>query len=434
MRKIWVSSTTSAAGTNVRIAAALAVMATAYFRLQLPFFLLTLYLAYLLWSYCWTMMSCRSAVGESTAVQERIFAGEAFDWDIKISNGWIFPLVRCGVSVFLPCHFEISGGVPIVSRIISGNEDIHVLPGEIFPRWNCCTALYAWLKEKKEIAVSLRLKAQLRGVYYLPPVHFFAGDPSGLFRGVSRMGGEQYIYVFPRLKSAEELVKTLTFEENQREDSMGPEDRCLIRGVRDYQLSDDLKSINWYATARTGSLKTNIYQRIDAEYCLVVFDLSASDQESSNIDFTRTEDALLEDAISLAAGLALYHLEKGAKAAFYTNAPLLHWEKKEDCPPDRMNAYMKRTRRITTLDFAGGEEQAQKILKLCAEIDETSRAYSDQQEKLWEKVRQIPANTLVYLLHCHNPSARCFYSPQRLADLASSRVRLLDLPQRGGTE
>ena len=35
------------------------------------------------------------------------------------------------------------------------------------------------------------------------------------------------------------------------------EDPFEYRGIRDYQPQDDLKSINWKATARTGDLKVN---------------------------------------------------------------------------------------------------------------------------------------------------------------------------------
>jgi len=131
--------------------------------------------------------------------------------------------------------------------------------------------------------------------------------------------------------------------------------------------------------------------------------------------------------------------------AFFTKAPLLQWKQKKDNPrPDDTSAYMNRSRPITVLNFAGGTGQAQSILKICAAIDETSRAYAEARERLWDKIQAAPANTLIYLLSYHDPPASWendeeykanrdnadpaqFYSPQRLADLASSRVRLFDL-------
>jgi len=195
--------------------------------------------------------------------------------------------------------------------------------------------------------------------------------------GLNQVGREQHLYVFPRLKSTGELFKTLDFQENNRDDNFGLEDRYQAQGVRDYQLADPPKSINWYATARSNSLKTNIYQRKDSQFCLVALDLCVPAQPATGaVDTASFEDPGLEEAISLAAGIALYHLEQGALTAFFTNAPLLQWKKKKgnNLSPDDTSAYMSRVRPVTFLDFAGGTGQAQSILKVCAAIDETSRA------------------------------------------------------------
>lgn len=450
MKKPRVLSTTPAAGVKVQLVVAAAALVTVYYRMPLPFLLLILYLFYLVWSYYWTLMSCRSTVGESSAAPVNIFAGETFSRDFRFYNGWLFPLVRCGISFLLPARLTCSSDVPIAISKLSGDSDIDSATTlQVFPVWNSCTVFYAWLPEKKEITVRLQFKAASRGIYYLPPPCLFVGDPSGLFRGMNQVGREQHLYVFPRLESAGDIFKTLDLQENNREDSFGLEDRYQAQGVRDYQMSDSPKSINWYATARANSLKTNIYQRKDSEFCLVVLDLSAAGQSIYADNSARLEDPSLEKAISLAAGIALFHLEQGAMTAFFTNAPTLRWEISDSGPrPDRAGAYMKRISQITALDFAGGTPQAQKILKLCASIDETNRAKPEAQQKLWSLIQKIPANTLIYLLAYHDPPQNWlnteensdhashdpagFYSPQKLAGLASSRVRLINLSKGRG--
>ncbi|KJS84170.1 MAG: hypothetical protein JM58_11550 [Peptococcaceae bacterium BICA1-8] len=444
MKKLQILSTTPIASIGARFAVLFGAILTIYYRQPLPFFLLILYLSYLLCSYYWTRMSCRSTVGNGTALQQGVFAGETFNWEFGFSNQGFFPLVRCGIYFFIAQQFGFSSNLPLSSSLISGNEELTPSSQEIYPSWNSCTLSYAWLPEKNEVNVALDIQAQLRGIYYFPPVHFFVGDPSGLFRSMNQISQEQYLFVFPHLRSTEGILKILTFEENHREDSFGLEDRYQLQGVRDYQQSDSPKSINWYATARGGSLKTNIYQRTSSEYCLVVLDLCVRSQPIYGLDYARLEDPLLEEAISLAAGIALYHLEQGAKTAFYTNAPLLKWEKKDDFSKDSTRAYMKKVRKITTLGFAQGEKQGQNILKLCASIDETSRAHFEEQEKLWAKVKDAPANTSIYLLGYHNPPASWykirdynsdnaslnsanFYTSQKLGSLSSSKVRLLNL-------
>ncbi|MFZ7103018.1 MAG: DUF58 domain-containing protein [Peptococcaceae bacterium] len=443
MGKTQIVTTTPIAGGKAWLMVAFAAVLTVYYSLPLLFLLLVLYLSYLLCGYCWTRMSCRSSAGRSSPLQEGVFTGETFSREFYFINQGPLPLVRCGMDFLLPQQFEYSSSVPVTSFLISGQEEINPALTEVYPSWHCCTLFHAWMREKDEVKLTLKLKGQLRGVYYFPPAHYYVGDPSGLFRGLNQLSREEYLFVYPRTKSMEDILDIVTFEENSRENNYGFEDRYQVQGVRDYQLKDSPKSINWYATARSGSLKTNMYQRTSSRHCLVVFDLSVGSQPSYGYDYTRLEDHLLEEAISLAAGIALFHLEQGVKTAFYTNAPLLKWEKRADSSGGS-DVYLKKTRRITTLDFAKGEEQGQNILKLCAAMDETSRANSAEQEKLWEEVRKVPAGTFIYLLGYHNipagwrnlqnydskdagSQAAGFYSPQRLQGLSSAKVRLLNL-------
>jgi len=450
MSRPQILSTTPISGIKVRWTVFLAAMLTVYYRLPIPFFLLILLLSYLLCGYFWTRMSCRSAVGKCTELEEKVFQGETFKLEFELSSQSYFPIVRCGLSFLIPQQFKIVADVPVETSLSSDYEVITSPAEEVYPSWNSSTIFYAWLPEKEKIQITLALEAKLRGIYYFPYAQFFVGDPSGLYRGMNLIDQKRYMYVFPRLKNINDIQKIIAFEENYRDDSFGLEDRYQVQGVRDYQASDSPKSINWYATARGGSLKSNLYQRTSSQYCLVVLDLSVGSQPSYGLDFVRLEDSFLEEAVSVAAGIALYHLEQGVQTAFYTNAPLLQWQEREEpSTTDRPRHYMQRIKRITTLDFAQGENQGQKILELCAAIDETTRATINGQEELWAKVQEVSAHTSIYIIGYHNPpagwekvhdyngnnarsQAESFYTAQRLGSLASSKVRLLNLSWGGG--
>ncbi|MBS4023744.1 MAG: hypothetical protein KGZ79_15215 [Dethiobacter sp.] len=83
------------------------------------------------------------------------------------------------------------------------------------------------------------------------------------------------------------------------------------------------------------------------------------------------------------------------------------------------------------------------MLKFCAAIDETSRAYGELQEKLWLKVQSVPASTLTYIICYHSPppswdkasvtapGQAFFYTDEKLASLPASRVRVLNLSAGG---
>lgn len=448
-KNVSIQKTTVLAGIQIRLALIAATVLTAYYRLALPFLVLSLCLAYLFWSYFWTLMSCRHTNGKSRLCTGRIFAGETVVREFKFINRWVLPLVRCGIHLFLPPQFFVFFSDPVLTDRVKQDVNLANSAEQIHPVWNRYVLPYAWLSENKEITVRLRITAPLRGIYYLPPPHFFTGDPSGLFRGLKRLEKGQYWYVYPDLEKASDLMKALFDEEIRNEDSWGIEDRYEYQGVREYQPLDPPRSINWYAAARTGKLKTNLYMRKRAERCLVALDLTAPGHLQQPFATRYVEDPPLEKAIGLAAGIALYYLEQGSKTAFYTNAPLLRWTLGES---GTTGVYQERVRTLNALGFDLGAGQVQRILELCSAIDSAGRAFPADQEKLWSKIAGVPAQTLIYILTYHTFPAgmektaedgfggsngytdpALFYSPDRLATLAPSRVRLYHLtPTTGG--
>lgn len=450
MNKPQIYSTTLAANRNTAIVVLIITLFTIYYRLSWPFLLLVVYLSYLLWNYWWAFASSRSSNVTEETVSGNVFAGETFNREYKFSGTWFLPLVRCGFRFYLPSHLQCSETSQCAkfknpeSNYITASED-H-LP--VF--WHLHNVEYPWIPEQKGQTVKVQVLAKLRGLYYLPPVHFFAGDPSGLFQGFKQAAPGRYLHVFPRMQSRPSYPKNLAFEENSKEDIFGAEDRSQSVGIRDFQPNDPPKSINWYATARTNTIKTNIYQHKDSAFCLVVFDLSTVSQPMVEPDSERLEDPDLEESIGIVCETALYHLEQGFQTAFLTNAPTLAWDKKEQKRITDVDAYLKRTRKINFLDYALGTEQEQNILRLCSVIDDTARAAVSQQGELWQLIREVPANTAVYLFGYHTPPVRwdnctlssgsssaydpsSFYTGERIASLAAGQVRYLNLSKTGGT-
>lgn len=446
MDKHRIVGTTPMSGIWVRLILAVAVIATAYYRLALPFLLCSLYLLYLSWSYLWTWAACRYGRAEFLEPKNSLFAGEVFTREYRFYNGWFLPLVRCGVSFFLPGRFECEGNVTVKPLPAQKEEEITVAMEHVYPDWNQFEASFAWLEEGKRARLRLVIEAKARGVYLLPASMLTDGDPSGLFNGLVPVGKEHLLYVYPRPCSTERMLRALSFEDEGRDDIFGLEDRYEYRGVRDYQPGDSARAINWYATARTGGHKTSIYQRKDAQHCLVALDTALGGQYTWSHKPVRAEDPQLEDVVSLAAGIALFYLEQGVRVAFYTNAPQLRWVKPKKPEAGVAGLMLKRDRQIRTLAFAAGSEHGQQILKLCAAVDETGRAYPETQEHLWQEISQVPPNTIVYLLSYHSapvswqksqgnihigeaPDPGLFYTPKRLAELSSFRVKHLNLSE-----
>ena len=89
------------------------------------------------------------------------------------------------------------------------------------------------------------------------------------------------------------------------------EDPFEYRGIRDYQPQDDLKCINWKATARTGDLKVN-EKNYTAQKSVRIF-VNLEDR-----GILKKEDCV-EASLQIAAALLLMFLEQGMQAALYCN-------------------------------------------------------------------------------------------------------------------
>lgn len=131
------------------------------------------------------------------------------------------------------------------------------------------------------------------------------------------------------------------------------EDPFEYRGIREYQPMDDLKSINWKATARTGEFKVN-QKNYTAEKSVRIF----INLEDTGI--LKKEDCV-EASLQIASALLLLFLEQGMQVAVYCNGvDVLH---NEPC----------------ILEAGGGIRQREAVLRAFALIDTSKpvRSFSE---------------------------------------------------------
>lgn len=91
------------------------------------------------------------------------------------------------------------------------------------------------------------------------------------------------------------------------------EDPFEYRGIREYQPYDELKQVNWKATARTGGLKVN-EQGYTTRQAVRIF-LNLSDKGK------RKHEEAVEDTIRLCVTLCTELLAEGNRVAVYANSP-----------------------------------------------------------------------------------------------------------------
>jgi uncharacterized protein (DUF58 family) len=111
-----------------------------------------------------------------------------------------------------------------------------------------------------------RLTAGRRGRHVLPPVAARASGPLGLARWDHSAGGDVEVRVFPDLHMARRLALTVARGRFRDAEPTHPTARGPLglgtefELVRDYQPDDDLRQVNWRATARLGRPMSNQYR------------------------------------------------------------------------------------------------------------------------------------------------------------------------------
>lgn len=89
------------------------------------------------------------------------------------------------------------------------------------------------------------------------------------------------------------------------------DDPFAFRGIREYQPYDSMRSINFKASARTGTLMSNRYDSSYTRQLLIVLNL----QDHTTVSVSR----ISENAIRLAAFLARYSLGEGVSVSLLSN-------------------------------------------------------------------------------------------------------------------
>lgn len=145
--------------------------------------------------------------------------------------------------------------------------------------------------------ISYMVSSQNRGLYHAGPVRIRTSDPLGLFLIDMEISCPLEITVRPaRIKLITEVLPGVP-QGNLKIHNPVYEDITMRRSVRGYINGDELKRINWRASAKFGSLFTNQYEdSFDAPF-FVFLNLAEEDYDLNNRSY------YTEKAIEIAASI-----------------------------------------------------------------------------------------------------------------------------------
>ena len=166
----------------------------------------------------------------------------------------------------------------------------------------------------EKLTRNLTFVANRRGCYQIEAVDLVASD---LFLSTTivtkhELEQKKFLYVYPKPFYSREFIRSLQMVNGLLQTkTQFLEDPFEYRGIREYQPYDDMKSINWKATAKTGDLKVNL-RDFTAVKSIRIF-LNLEDE-----GIVKRQDCA-EVCIRMAAGIVKYFSERGMKVACFGN-------------------------------------------------------------------------------------------------------------------
>lgn len=157
-----------------------------------------------------------------------------------------------------------------------------------------------WGGETKSIEYQIRCNR--RGYFQIGPTILETGDLMGFYRRYRTGASPRFLTVLPEvvpLRSYEIGSRRPIGEIRMRENVMS--DPTRLRGIRQWQPGDPMRSVHWSATARTGTLHSKIYEPSSIIGATLVLDLHCKSnpqtQEPVRTDLAITAAASIANAL-----------------------------------------------------------------------------------------------------------------------------------------
>lgn len=228
------------------------------------------------------------------------------------------------------------------------------------------------VKGRERITRKLEFMAAKRGYYGIRNIDLVAADLFLSTEMVESRTGNQYIYVYPAPFTSKEFMQSLQQLSGEiLAKRRFLEDPFEYRGIREYQPYDDMRSVNWKATAKTGELKVNQKNYTSLQTIRVFLNI-----EDNGI--LKKEDAV-EASFRICAGLAAFFLRQGIRVACYGNGK------------DAISG------KPMQIEAGAGTGQLQQIYRTLAKVD-TSREPACFTETFERKLFQEASGTITLFI------------------------------------
>ena len=204
--------------------------------------------------------------------------------------------------------------------------------------------------------ITYDVKGHQRGEYQLGPVRIKGSDPMGFFTWRKRIDTTMRAVVYPSIYPMDLINNTGLPAGNLNVNNRMYEDVTQFRSLREYVPGDDMKRINWKASAKTNKLYTMEFDSTLYFPVLVILNFRNDDYP------LRLRTQLVERSAEVAASIAFYYADLKQEIGFITNGVVSSVR----APSGKRNE--DSSQGFTTIQGKSGYEHAQEILETIAKL------------------------------------------------------------------
>lgn len=219
------------------------------------------------------------------------------------------------------------------------------MTGELFAEQN---SFLVNLRPLERRVIRYTVKGHRRGEYHIGPVRLKGNDPLGFFDWTKRVASDMRAIVYPSIYPMDLINTTGLPAGNINVNDKMYEDVTQFRSLREYVPGDDMKRINWKASAKTAKLYTMEFDSTLYFPVLIVLNFCFDDY------VVRLRNQMVERAAEIAASLAFYFANLKQEIGFVATGTTSTEENKEG---DFIRVQGK-----------SGYEHAQEILEVIAKL------------------------------------------------------------------
>lgn len=250
-------------------------------------------------SLVWNVWSLEDVLYERRLPERRLFLGEEVPLTVRLTNKKPVPLT----------WIRVADDIPETLEVVSGDVGINIRPDTRTINHSTSMAWY------ERVTWRYRLRTTRRGRYRLGPARLESGDPFGFLRSKKTLQDTDSILVYPRVVPLEEMgIPSARPLGDVRGGLRIFPDPSRPSGLREYEIGDPLKIVDWKATARAQRLQVRTYEPSTSFNVIVAL---AVDTATPYWATYRPE--ILERVITVAASVAAYADERLYALGLFSN-------------------------------------------------------------------------------------------------------------------